>query len=80
MKSQFRKFIYWISRRIAGPELAALEARLKRTEAALTQAHARNQDLTQQLNQQREKTRELYARTKEYAARLNAGARAPTAK
>ena len=60
--------------RLSGRREQQLELRIQRLEAALQDAKSRNAALAAQLNDQRAKTRELYARTKEYAARLNAQA------
>ncbi|RYF67717.1 MAG: hypothetical protein EOO29_36420 [Comamonadaceae bacterium] len=61
-----------LQRKLAAPQLAVLKARVARLEQALAESRAKNQELARQLNEQREKTRELYAKTKDYAARLNA--------
>ena len=58
--------------RLAVPQIQALTGRVAQLEESLEQSNAKNQELARQLNQQREKTRELYAKTKSYAARLKA--------
>lgn len=72
MLNPLRRLMRTLARRLAAPEVAALSARVDRLEQALAESKSKNQELARQLNLQREKTRELYARTKDYAARLNA--------
>jgi hypothetical protein len=57
--------------RLGGSRELQLEQRIERLKSALAYAKARNILLAAQLQEQRNKTRELYARTKEYARRLN---------
>jgi predicted nucleic acid-binding Zn-ribbon protein len=68
--------LHRISRRLGlmatGPEIPALTRRIQELEHALRVSQEKNRHLADQLRAQRDKTRELYARTKEYAARLNA--------
>jgi len=56
---------------LCGRRERQFEQRIQRLESALADAKARNALLATQLQEQRSKTRELYARTKEYARRLN---------
>lgn len=53
-------------------QIGRLRQRIEYLESKLADCKQRNTDLVEQLAQQREKTRQLYLRTKEYAARLNA--------
>ena len=52
----------------------ALVERQRRLESALANAKAKNESLALELGKQRQKTRELYQRNKEYADRLRRGA------
>ncbi|TCO80309.1 hypothetical protein EV699_11587 [Plasticicumulans lactativorans] len=61
----------WLNKGGSEQQIGRLQRRVEYLESKLADCKQRNTDLVQQLAQQREKTRQLYLRTKEYAARLN---------